>query len=285
MIVALYPNFSKEKAVPTSLELCDFLQNHNVEIYVEQKNSDYFLSKEYVKFGELREIISKCDFVIAIGGDGTILKSAHTASDFDKPVLGINTGRLGFMASVEIGEIGNIIKLFDKDLMIENRMMIDAVQIRNGEIISINSALNDIIVSRLCSKISDYKISADGKIISTVRADGVIFSTPTGSTAYALSAGGPIIEPNLEVIQMTPICPHSLFARTMLFSSDRILHVEYSTKNNLEMYFSVDGVREIKLEYGDILQIRKSEKTVKLVDVGGNTFFDAVNNKLMNSIK
>ena len=283
MKVALFPNFGKKNALPTALKCCDILNKLDIEILVPNTCQREFAAKDFVTYGELGKITNDSDIVIAIGGDGTILQASAYASEYDKLLLGINTGRLGFMASMESDELENLEKLKTHDYAVEKRMMIDAVLVRDDEIISSYSALNDVVISRPYAKITDYEVLTDGIVVSSMRSDGMVFATPTGSTAYALSAGGPILEPEIECIQLTPICPHSLFSRTMVFTANRVLEVRH--KSDSEVYFSVDGSERHTIENGDKIIIKKSAKMQRIIDIKGHSFFEAVNNKLMNPIK
>lgn len=284
MKVVLFPNFSKKNALSTALKCCDILHGLGMEVLAAESFKSEFAEKSFVRFGSRDDISRECDIMIAIGGDGTILKASSYASAYDKPLLGINTGRLGFMASMEPDELEDLSKLKTRDYVVETRMMLDVSLMRDDVILSRHTALNDVVIARPYSKITDYEILADGKVVSTMRSDGIIFATPTGSTAYALAAGGPILEPCTECIQLTPICPHSLFSRTMVFTSDRTLEVRHSTDEN-EVYFCVDGKKGCDMHRNDKLIIKKSMKKLRLIDIKGHSFFDAVNNKLMNSIK
>ena len=284
MKIVLRPNFGKKNALPTALKCCDILKDLGIDIFVSEDFRSEFSEKPFVHFGKIEEITKESDTVIAIGGDGTILKASAYASEYDKPLLGINTGRLGFMASMEIEDLDKLSKLKEQDYTVETRMMIDAELIRDGEVISVHTALNDVVIARPYSKIADYEISTDGIVVSSMRSDGMVFATPTGSTAYALSAGGPILEPETECIQLTPICPHSLFSRTMVFTADRLLEVKHYAEDD-SVYYSVDGKARCKISKDDRLVIKKSLKKLKLIDIKGHSFFDAVNNKLMNPIK
>lgn len=163
-------------------------------------------------------------------------------------------------------------------------MMLDASLVRDGKTVSSHTALNDVVIARPYSKITDYEIFTDGIAVSSMRSDGMVFATPTGSTAYALSAGGPILEPETECIQLTPICPHSLFSRTMVFKSERVLEVRHYSDDD-SVYFSVDGKFSCALTRDERLIIKKSEKKLRLIDIKGHSFFGAVNSKLMNPIK
>ncbi len=283
MKVALFPNFGKKNALPTALKCCDILNKLDIEILVPDTCKSEFADKTYVVYGTIENIISECDIVIAIGGDGTILRASAYASECNKLLLGINTGHLGFMASMETDELENLSRLKTQDYVVKTRMMLDVALVRNNEIVSQHTALNDVVISRPYAKITDYEVLTDGIVVSSMRSDGIVFATPTGSTAYALSSGGPILEPEIECIQMTPICPHSLFSRTMVFNAKRVLEVKH--KGDSDVYFSVDGSECHFIENGDKIIIRQSDKKQRLIDIKGHSFFDAVNNKLMNPIK
>lgn len=278
------PNFRKKNALATALEACDILKNLGSEIYADSSQKEEFSQKDFVRYGSIEQITQCCDFIIAIGGDGTILSASRYASLYNKPLMGINTGRLGFMASMEADELENLSRLKTGDYTVEERMMLNAELVFENEK-AVYTALNDIVIARPYSKIADYDISIKGKTVSSIRADGLVFSTPTGSTAYALSAGGPIVEPKMECIQLTPICPHSLFSRTMLFSAEEKIEVRHYAKQCGDIYFAVDGKENIHIDCRSVLSIYKSDKKLRLIDIKGNNFFDAVNNKLMNSIK
>ena len=284
MKVVLFPNFGKKNALATALKCCDMMRELDIEVFAPDSCENELSEKAFVRFGNISDIAGNCDVMIAIGGDGTILKSSVYASEHGIPLLGINTGRLGFMASMESDELENLSKLKTRDYIVENRMMLDAVLMRDGQVISEHTALNDIVVARPYSKITDYEVSTGGRVVSSIRADGMVFATPTGSTAYALSSGGPILEPETECIQLTPICPHSLFSRTMVFTAARTLEVRHFSADD-SVYFSVDGRKGCEMRRDDRLIIRKSSKNLQLIDIKGYSFFEAVNNKLMNPIK
>lgn len=284
MKIAVMPNFGKLHALRTALECCDILNSLGIGVLAENRFKNEFEDKSFVTLGTAEEIAAECDIIIAIGGDGTILTASVQASANNKPLLGINTGRLGFMASMERNELESLAKLKTGDYCTEERMMLDASLVRNGKTVSSHTALNDVVIARPYSKITDYEIFTDGIAVSSMRSDGMVFATPTGSTAYALSAGGPILEPETECIQLTPICPHSLFSRTMVFKSERVLEVRHYSDDD-SVYFSVDGKFSCALTRDERLIIKKSEKKLRLIDIKGHSFFGAVNSKLMNPIK
>lgn len=284
MKAIIYPNFSKTNAFKTFMTVADELNRMGIEVLCDGSVSRRLDKSANIKFGAIGELASQCDIIIAIGGDGTILEASFYAAQYDKLLLGINTGRLGFMASMEADEPYKLQKLLRGEYTVENRMMLDCKYI-GSEHTAVYTALNDVVISSKYAHLSDYRISSSGVQISSLRADGLIFSTPTGSTAYALSAGGPILEPSLECIEMTPVCPHTLVSRPMLFSADKVLEVSLDSRSGTELYLSIDGQMFEALNNSDRLIISRSDKLVKLIDISGNSFYNSVNSKLLHSIK
>lgn len=284
MKVVIFPNFQKENALKCSREACEILYRFGVEIYIDSKYRSFFEDMAFIKYSAFSEAVKFADTAIAVGGDGTILKCAKYLVGLDTKLLGINTGRLGFMASLESDRLDELERLISGEYSVSERMMLET------EICSVNksfsaTALNDIVVSRIYSKISDFEIYADEELIGKYRADGAVFSTPTGSTAYSLSAGGPIIEPDLECIEMNLLCPHSLFTRPVLFSPEREIRFSHSVEASAEVYISIDGGEPMVLDKEECLRIKKSEHKIHLIDMNGNKFYDSLNKKLMKSIK
>ncbi|MBQ7784225.1 MAG: NAD(+)/NADH kinase [Oscillospiraceae bacterium] len=284
MKAVVFPNFSKKNAFETTQKVCSMLHNMSFEVICREAVRESLSDEKYIKFLPMELAARQCDIIIAVGGDGTILEASGYAACYDKLLLGINTGRLGFMASVETDELYKISKLMSGDYTIENRMMLDCEYEGEGGN-EVFTALNDVVISAKYSHLADYFVSSEGVTVSSVRADGIIFSTPTGSTAYALSAGGPILEPSLECIQVTPICPHSLSSRTMLFSPKKRLEVNHKAGNDTELYLSIDGQPCRKIEKNDKITVSRSDKFLRLIDISGNSFYNSVNRKLLNPIK
>lgn len=284
MKAVIFPNFQKNNALECARNLCDELFENEIEVYVDNSFKGEFSDKSFVKYGHFDELAKEADFAIAIGGDGTILKCAKHIIETDTKLLGINTGRLGFMSALEQSEISIIYALKTDNYKISERMMITANIDSDGTIYRLE-ALNDVSVTSAYSNICDFNIYADNNPIGTYRADGVVFSTPTGSTAYSLSAGGPIIEPEMNCIEMNLICPHSLFTRPMIFSPERKLKFENAYKTNPELYVSVDGGEPIKLSFDSTVEICCSKHKIKLIDIKGNLFYNSLSKKLMYPIK
>lgn len=250
------------------------------------KKDDFHIVEEVVQklrnFGHNAEyseaVHGNCDMIITIGGDGTILHHGKNAAKLNKPLIGINTGTLGFMTGLEIGELDLLKRLGSKkNYSICSRMMFD-VEVNNETYLALNDA---VFLKDLDSKLPQFKVSASGSTVSEIRADGIILSTPTGSTAYALSAGGPIIEPWLNCIEFTPICAHTLFGRPMIFSAENPVTVEFDRK----VFLSVDGDKGIKLAKNGLATIKKSSLKLSLIDLKGGSFYTSVHDKLMKPLK
>jgi len=218
-----------------------------------------------------------CDIVITIGGDGTILETSKKAAKAGKPLLGINTGLLGFMATLETDGLDKLARLVSGDYKISRRMMLGA-NISGNTV----TALNDVVLHRGArAKLPEFVVSRNRAEVLRIRADGIIISTPTGSTAYSLSAGGPIIEPELDCFVLTALCPHTLFNRSMVFSGGGGINIGY---NSEDVFISVDG-KDCGVCGNNGIEITKSPLYLDLIDIDGTGFYDSVHNKLMKPLK
>lgn len=285
MTVFIYPNLKKNNAFECTMQACDILHSNGAKIYMSSMYSDD-IKLDYVMFFDDENVLADCDVILCIGGDGTILRAAAKSIKYDCAVLGINCGRLGFMSSLEKADIHKLKDICDNSFKIESRMMLDImIKHADGSLV-LSHALNEAVISHgVAAKIQDFTVIADGVTISSLRADGLIFSTPTGSSAYSLSAGGPLIEPTIDCIEFTQICPHSLFSRTMLIAPNREIEVKYNADKGSKIAVSVDGRAPIILESDDRLFIRKSDNRVKFIDMNANNYFNSISNKLMQPTK
>ncbi len=225
------------------------------------------------------------EFLVTVGGDGTLIKWGKIVAKYKIPLLGVNMGRLGFMATLEPHEIDRIPEILKEEHKVSCRMMLDCRVFRDEKEIFAQSVVNDVILSRSSlSKLPEFVVSCGETEVSRVRADGVILSTPTGSTAYSLSAGGPILSPDLECIEFTALCPHTLFNRPMIFSDKQTITVNVHHYQNSKASFSVDGSVGVPFLEGDVLQLTRCEDCLRIIRVGEG-FYGAVHNKLMAPIK
>ena len=226
--------------------------------------------------------MSLCDCAIAIGGDGTTLNIAKKAAFLNKSALGINAGRLGFMSGIERDELCLLTKLINKEYIIDERTMLKATIKKDGEVLSSHHCLNDIVVSRgNFARLIDVTITCDGRSVSNMRSDGVIISTPTGSTAYSMAAGGPVVSPEADCIIETPICPHSLMDRSIIFSADKELIVTANNDQNNSPIMTVDGQEAVNLTPGCQIHIKKSDITTKLIKLKPENFYEILNKKII----
>lgn len=284
MKIVIFPNLKKKDAYICTVSVCGILGELGAELYMDSMYEETFSSLSGITYGDFSKLAAESDFAIAIGGDGTILKCAAAMIGADTKLLGINTGRLGFMASVEKDDLQVLKNLFTGDYKVSERMLL-AAEYEDESGHRIYRAMNDVVVSSRYSKIIEFDVYAGDNLIGNYLADGAVFSTPTGSTAYALSAGGPIIAPELECLEMNLICPHSLFVRPMIFTADSVISLVHHSSEEVSVGFSVDGNEPVVLKKESRLIIRKSSCKIDLVDMTGITFYDSLNRKLMRSLK
>lgn len=224
--------------------------------------------------------IHHADAVICFGGDGTILHMAKTATRAGIPILGVNIGTMGFMAELEGTELEQLCRLADDEYAIDNRMMLDVVVQRDRDIIFHDICLNDVVVTKgAVARIVHLSVECDGVQAIECGGDGVIIATPTGSTAYSLSAGGPIVEPEADSILITPICAHDVVSRCIVASGKRVITVGLSQNAKRNAFLSVDGGKALRLNMGDKATIRKSRLETKLIRLKDRSFYDVINMK------
>ena len=249
--------------------LCPFILNDSATTTLPSHNT----------YSSLENELSTAEMIITLGGDGTILRAARAAAEAGVPILGINLGGKGFMAELEAGDIGLLETVISGEYNIETRIMINVEVIRDGETISSDFALNDVVVKG-DNKVIDMTIYGDGQKISYFHGDGAVIATPTGSTAYSMSAGGPIVDPAAKNIIITPICAHVLEARSFVLVLGRVVTVEIGSKKTNPAYISVDGGNHITIQSGDIVKVFKSERITRLVRLSDKSFYRKVSEKL-----
>ena len=267
MKIALLPNLTRKSALQVSLDVCAELEKHGMKYFIKRDYIEYFKNTE-AEFLPLEEMTECCDVVIAVGGDGTIIHAAK----FGKPTLGINAGRIAFMAGLEPTELEMLSALKSGEYEIDRRMMLRAEIVSpDGEILSTHYCVNDAVVARgLQIKMDDFIVEHNGKFLNKYTADGIIFSTPTGSTAYNLSAGGPVVDPQIESVLLTPICTHSLFSRSLIFKPDS----EFVLRGDgdAEIGLSCDGEDAIPIGKGCSLRIKRAEMCGGFIRIKNETF-------------
>ena len=275
--IAVMPNLTKTGAYETSLQAIKILSELGMQILMECSLSRLYKDENIIFFGSEYTMLKSCDMVLTIGGDGTIIHAARKSAPLDKPLLGINTGRLGFVAELEPNELDMLQRIAEGNYSIEKRMMLK-VTCKNNEFY----AMNDAVISRgSLSRLIDIDVSLaeDRGYICSYRADGLIVSTPTGSSAYSLAAGGPVVEPTMKCIVMTPVCSHSLFARPVVFSHKSQLAVSASCDDNTQVYLTLDGAKTLTIARSDIIYITSSKIETKLIKLKDKSFYKVLNDK------
>ena len=226
------------------------------------------------------ELIRSCDIAVTVGGDGTIIHHAKYAALYDKPLLGVNLGRVGFVANIEPDELDELKKLVTGEYSIQRRMLLDITRSRGGESFS-HTAVNEVAVHRdSLSSMVDISVDLNSERIINYRADGMLFSTPTGSTAYSFSAGGPVIQPDMRCILLTPVCPHALSSRQVVFGPDARLSASVHPSSDLKCYMTVDGQDYVPISSEDLITVKRSEKELKLIILKEKNFYTLLNEKL-----
>ncbi|MBP3919772.1 MAG: NAD(+)/NADH kinase [Clostridia bacterium] len=235
-----------------------------------------------VNFTSDDELYKNADCAIVLGGDGSVIKAASKCARRGIPLLGINLGRIGYLAEVEQNELYLLSRLCRGEYRIERRMMLSVTVMRKGrEIHKMQPALNEAVISNgAISHMVDLSLACDGNYVSNFHADGVIVATPTGSTAYSMSAGGPVIDPALDCLCVTPVCAHSLSARPMLLSSQSTLTLENICCREDNTYLTVDGDENFKLLLGDVVSVCRAEVETKMIRFHANSFYSVLNRKM-----
>lgn len=280
--VILTPNPYRDKNFQTVRSAVAVLSQSGVDVRVclpFEVDRTYDLPKD-IRFSRLDKELPTADMLICFGGDGTILHMAKTATRHNVPILGVNIGNLGFMAELESAELQELKRIATGDYTIDERMMLDVTVMRERDIIFHDICLNDVVITKgAVARIVHLAVECDGVRAMECGGDGMILATPTGSTAYSLSAGGPIVEPEAHSILITPICAHDVASRCIVASDRRVITVELTRNARRNAYLSVDGGKALRMNMGDIATVKKSKLATKLVRLKDRSFYDVVGKK------
>ena len=285
MKVVLSPNPYRDRGLKTALRAREVLNRCGIETALclpfsldQGTKPDLPKGQDY---RDMQEELKTADLLLCFGGDGTILHAAKDALPYDIPVLGVNMGSVGFMAELEHGELELLTRLAEKKYTIEHRMLLDVAVRRGREVLFRDLALNDAVVTKgAVARVIDLSVRGDGVHVYEFSGDGVILATPTGSTAYSMSAGGPIVEPSSQCLIVTPVCAHQLAARALVLEPTRRVVVQLPRGNRKHLYLSVDGGKAIRLTGGERVEITRSRYKTQLVQLSGRSFYEIINQKL-----
>ena len=280
--VILTPNPYRDKNFQTVREAAKILKEAGVNTRIclpFEVDRSYELPRD-LRFSRLDRELPNAEMVICFGGDGTILHMAKAATRKGIPILGVNIGTMGFMAELESNEMHLLRKLRDDRYTTEARMMLQVEVIRGGEVVWQELALNDAVIAKgAVARIIQLTVVCDGVDVMQVIGDGLILGTPTGSTAYSMSAGGPIVEPTAHNILITPICAHDMMTRPFVTSSKRTISARIGKVGRRNAYLSIDGGKAFKLSTGDTIQVTRAARDAQLVKLKEQSFFEVVNQK------
>lgn len=280
--VILSPNPYRDKNFQTLRNAMQVLRNAGVNYKLclpFEVDRSCELPKD-LHFSRLDRELGNTELVVCFGGDGTILHMAKAATRRGVPILGVNIGTMGFMAELESTELDQLARLAKDDYRIDSRMMLDVTVQRDRDILFHDICLNDVVVTKgAVARIVHLQVCCDGIQAMECGGDGVIVATPTGSTAYSVSAGGPIVEPEAKVILITPICPHEMGSRSIVASEKRVITLGLSRNARRNAFLSVDGGKAVRLNMGDVATVKKSALETRLIRLKDRSFYDVVNTK------
>ncbi len=284
--VILTPNPYRDRGFQTVRATKKILEQVGIETRIclpFEVEHGYELPRD-LRFSRLDRELPNSELIICFGGDGTILHMAKTATRAGLPILGVNIGTMGFMAELESAELEQLRRLTNDDFTIDRRMMLDVTVQRGRDIIFHDICLNDVVVTKgAVARIVHLNVQCDGVQAMELGGDGVIIATPTGSTAYSLSAGGPIVEPDASNILINPICAHDMMSRCIVASDKRVITVELSQNARRNAFLSVDGGKALRMNMGDVATIRRSTLETRLVRLQDRSFYDVVHTKFRNN--
>ena len=281
--VILTPNPYRDRSFRNVLEAKAHLESVGVEtrLCLSFELDRSFELPKNLTFSKMEEELPQADAMICFGGDGTILHTSKAAARHGVPILGVNIGTVGFMAELECGEMSLLTRLANDEYTIDRRMMLDVTLLHEGETIYQDLALNDAVVTKgAVARVIQTSVLIGGVEAMNYTGDGLIAATPTGSTAYSMSAGGPIVEPNTENVILTPICAHNIQPRSLIVSPERCIELRVGRVTRRNAFLSVDGGKAARVYGGDRILLRMADTKTDLIRLKQTSFFDIVKTKL-----
>jgi len=275
---------NKPETIPIARNLVEWFRPKKIEVYMEEGMVKQFhppLVGPHLNSIGREDIPKKVEMIIVLGGDGTLLSVARLMGNHDVPILGVNLGGLGFLTEITLEELYRVLeKVVQGDFITDERVVLNASVIRRGERMAEFIVLNDAVINKgALARIIDLETTINGEYLTTFKSDGLILSTPTGSTAYNLSAGGPIVYPSLHCIIITPICPHTLTNRPIVIPDDVEIRATLKTKQQ-EVILTLDGQQGFTLEFEDVVEVKKAEGHIFLIKSPYRHYFEVLREKL-----
>jgi NAD+ kinase len=289
--IAVITNFNISEKAVAALSVADKLNELGCEVYVASFNRERInrnsggVKRDYLNYVPLDKLFSIAELIIPLGGDGTILEVARRAVPAGKPMLGFNLGRVGYMAELEINELDRLDDVVNEKFELEERMLLKVELLdKNNKSKLVSFALNDAVISNgSVARIVDLVLYENGVEVSSYRADGMIVATPTGSTAYSMSAGGAIVDSRVSCICVTPICPHSLVSRPFIFPDTAEIEVKNICQREKVLFLTLDGKSNYEIAYGDVVKVTKLNLYAKLVRLKDNDFYNRLRTKMISN--
>ena len=298
MKIVVSPNPYRDKQFKHARQACQILKEAGAEVSLclpFDVDRSFEIPSD-LRFREIQKEIRTADMLICFGGDGTILHSSKIATEHGLPILGVNIGTMGFIAELEASEMELLRKIPQGDYTVEPRTMLDVSVVSGKQTLFHETALNDAVITKgaiarvvqlsiTCDGVEATSFSGDGVEMMSFGGDGVIVSTPTGSTAYSMSAGGPIVEPSAKNFLITPICAHAMLAKSIVVAPDRVIAVRVGKVGRHNAFLSVDGGRAFRLNVGDEIVVKSSQKVTRLVRLKDISFFEILNKKFIEKMR
>ena len=279
--IGLIGKFGDPNVAETLDQIAAYLRQRQLRVLLDE-SSARLIPDNGLEVASRTAIGEQCDLAIIMGGDGTMLNAARSLVNYEVPILGVNLGRLGFLADVSPAEIPHSLdQVLAGQFREARRSLLHAQVIHGGHVASETDALNDVVIhKREVARMIEVDAFLDGRFLNAYRADGLIISTPTGSTAYALAGGGPIIHPGLEAVVLVPICPHTLTHRPIVVKADSVIEVVLNAANTTQTQITCDGQVSLAIEPGDRIVIRKKDRKVRLIHPISHDYFELLRAKL-----
>lgn len=277
--IGLVGRRGKREVIETLAEVEAFLRARDLDIVVEENTADLLPGSDHEQAARSR--LDGCDLIVVIGGDGSLLGVSRDVADSGTPVVGVNKGGLGFLAGIPPDDLGQLGNVLDGDYRLEEHFLLQLNVLRDGEQIASSKALNDVVVhSGSMARMIEIRLRVDGDYVYSQRSDGLIVASPTGSTAYSLSAGGPIMHPALDAIVIVPMFPHTLTSRPLVVRGDSTIEIVVTSAPNSTPQASCDSQVEFAVQPGDVIQIGKAAAPLRLVNPKDHSFFESCRSKL-----